>query len=356
MMKIFKYIILPIFVFTVFYSCQEPFNYSGLDDTIKIPVVKGMITNDSGPQVVQLYFARPYNSTYLNTGISGANVYVKDNFENKYFFKETSPGTYNCTKGTLTGIIGNTYKLYAELADGEVLYSDPETLLDTLGIEKIYQRNESREEVYRNANNEFKTIYVHGESNYVIIDDHYDTKAYYRVQSTYYTHNYAFSTLSRYEHLFVNGDSIEIEIRTDSVYECATYSADYVMPKIGIITPGVNQGESERTQLAYFNTGAYASETLVDAGLFTNVYTTSKVIYDYYASITDQLNATGRMYDPIPTQLIGNMHSLNDSSKTVLGIFEASSHSSRIPNLEIYTGPCDVTVIVDTFRIDVFGE
>jgi hypothetical protein len=342
-----------IFIFT---SCQEYFQYDNLNADMQIPVVKGMVSNDSGPQIVQLYYARPYNSELRSTGITGALVYIKDNFDNKYFYTESSNGNYVCPKGTLKGEIGKTYTLFAELPDGDILYSDPETLLDTLGIEKIYQKYETREEVYRTADNEFKTITTHGQSNYVIIDENYNSKAYYRVQSTFYTHNYSITSSSRYVHLFVYGDSIELEIRTDSIYECASYFSDYSLPKIGIVTPNVGQKESERTQLAYFNTGGYTSETLIDAGLFTYVYTTSKTIYDYYASIAVQLSAVGKTYDPIPTQLVGNMHSLNDSSKTVLGIFEASSHCKRIPNLEIYKGPCDYTVIADTFRIDDFGE
>ena len=51
--------------------------------------------------------------------------------------------------------------------------------------------------------------------------------------------------------------------------------------------------------------------------------------YTFYSQIEDQLNANGRLFDPVLTQIYGNIRCVSDSTISVLGNFELSSVSKR---------------------------
>jgi hypothetical protein len=51
--------------------------------------------------------------------------------------------------------------------------------------------------------------------------------------------------------------------------------------------------------------------------------------YRFYKSANAQLEITGKIFDPIASQLLGNMKCINHPEKKVLGLFEASSVVKR---------------------------
>jgi hypothetical protein len=55
----------------------------------------------------------------------------------------------------------------------------------------------------------------------------------------------------------------------------------------------------------------------------------SSEAYKYYYSISKQLNAGARMFDPIPSQITGNMKCVTDSTRIALGLFEVSSQTTK---------------------------
>jgi hypothetical protein len=55
----------------------------------------------------------------------------------------------------------------------------------------------------------------------------------------------------------------------------------------------------------------------------------SSEAYKYYFSISEQLNAGARMFDPIPSQIKGNMRCITDSTRIALGLFEVTSQTTK---------------------------
>jgi Domain of unknown function (DUF4249) len=327
--------IIPVIIsafFMSFYSCQEVYINEDLDAKDNIPVVEGMINSGSGPHEILLYNARSYYSS-AKTNITGAIVYVKDDIGNAYYFNEYVTGVYRSDPEHFNGTIGRTYTLYIEMPDGRILKSDPEKLRDTLSIGKIIKRRESREEYYRNIDNKIITRTVTGQSNYAVINNYSNEKAFYRIVSYYMV----YSTITTngppvYKWVEVNGISYEFAIQSDTTTKCVTSFSDKTLPKIGKIDPGENIPEESRMEFSYFilSRDQYYINPLtvwVDESLYTYIFTISREAYDYYEALTEQLNATSRLYDPLPTQLTGNMHCITDSSQVVLGFFEASSYS-----------------------------
>ena len=60
--------------------------------------------------------------------------------------------------------------------------------------------------------------------------------------------------------------------------------------------------------------------------LILDEYGTSKNSYDFHESLNKQFSAEGSLFDPILTQVYGNLHCESDKSKTVLGFFDLNSY------------------------------
>ncbi|BBE18772.1 hypothetical protein AQPE_2937 [Aquipluma nitroreducens] len=80
--------------------------------------------------------------------------------------------------------------------------------------------------------------------------------------------------------------------------------------------------------LAY-NTQAYLdSISQVGFGwiLILDEYGTTKSSYDFHEKLNKQLSAEGSLFDPVLTQVYGNIKCTSDPTKTILGFFELNSY------------------------------
>jgi hypothetical protein len=69
-----------------------------------------------------------------------------------------------------------------------------------------------------------------------------------------------------------------------------------------------------------------------------NIRSISRRTYFYFKYMLDQLNAPNNLFDPISTQLMGNIHCTSDSSKVALGYFEAASITHKYAFLRWFNG------------------
>jgi hypothetical protein len=63
--------------------------------------------------------------------------------------------------------------------------------------------------------------------------------------------------------------------------------------------------------------------------LYFNEYNLNNESYNYYKGINEQLLSDGKLFDPIASQLNGNIRCINNSKKTALGFFEVSSVQTK---------------------------
>ena len=57
--------------------------------------------------------------------------------------------------------------------------------------------------------------------------------------------------------------------------------------------------------------------------------------FKFYQDANSQLAASGKIFDPVASQLSGNMKCINNPSKIVLGLFEVSSVSKNAYVIDI---------------------
>ena len=90
----------------------------------------------------------------------------------------------------------------------------------------------------------------------------------------------------------------------------------------------VNKIEKHPLLMISYNAKDYLyADTLVSQGwiLIIEQYGTSKESYEYHQKLNSQFAATGSLFDPVTTQVYGNVLCKNDPSKIVYGFFDLNS-------------------------------
>jgi len=319
-MNYFKNICLIVLLIIVFIRCTEVYNPNVGSDT-KALIVEGLITDEAGPFTIKLTEAVPisFDSVVDSKTVSGAKLIITDNENKTYVLKETAAGSYSTPSNLITKV-GNSYKLHITTKDGNVYESNAEKLLSPQTYDSI--RGIPATEDYLNGNNELQ--HVTGADILVnlfkslsdsVVSCRFNTKI---VIQYWYT--------SR--DLDSNGNEI-----TDWHWVYFGWST-YKLNSTENITEEKSAAASPLIQnhsicFMPFSTMSYGLYTpYVTAIIYylrVNQYTMNDDSYRFYKGANNQLSASGKIFDPITSQLYGNMKCVSNSSRIVLGLFEVSS-------------------------------
>ena len=298
-----------------FSACKEIYDPQ-LENGNKVLVVEALLTDVIESYHVKLSYSIPYNSSLTQYPVTGAQVYVQDHADNKILsFIETGNGYYEFTpdSGTL-GMIGHTYTLYIETSEGDQFESFPETMSRTSLIDSVYGKREDR------------TILTESDDG----SSQYKTQTYLNIIAD------------------VQGIGVvtpRIRFRADWLYEMIDYHEGCMFncpPPFYIwrYNKDVPQSLTEptnnkvlREQLAgaalidYFQM-LYDDQHLVYIVLVMNSYHLNDDSYAFYKDMKDQLSADNALFDPITTQIAGNIKCMSDPDRPVIGLFEVSMHET----------------------------
>lgn len=318
-------------------SCYEPY-FAEMDSEKKILVVEGMITNDPVPYKITLKYASPFNDNSPGESIPSAIVYVTDNSGIKHQFREFKNGIYISDSLIFRGRSGETYTLFVELPDGNVYKSNSQKLCFPYRPDSIYARVEYKESLSQ-YNQLIRTI--KGASILADISSKVDTIPHFRFNSTL-VRQYFYSM------------QIPPPIIDPPLYLFYCWEGDNSVSGINLTNKdySLNSNSVKRHSIRFINdeTSFYAfsfklgdilsgnyylgaitqsrqSYTISGRILYTDQYTLNDEAFAYYKSMDDQLSSEGKLFDPLATQLKGNMTCVTDSSRQVAGFFEASAVS-----------------------------
>jgi hypothetical protein len=140
-----KYLLIPIFIISLFASCVEPFDIK-TDNSPPVIVIHGYLTDELMFHTIKVSASSPYFDQMLNRGISGAMVKITSSENDVFWFKEidTIPGTY-LTVEKVNGTPGVTYSLSVEVDfdnDGvRETYNATSTMLSVVTVDSIGIKN-----------------------------------------------------------------------------------------------------------------------------------------------------------------------------------------------------------------------
>ncbi len=279
-------------------GCVDKYQPDVVGTSQRYLVVDGLI-NLRGVTTVLLSRTRSL-STPTPLVESKATVSIQDETGTKYALTEQAPGTY--TSPALTLDAARRYQLRVRTAAGREYASDLVAGKLTPPIDQISWAQE------RN-----------GVQLYVDAHDATNNTRYYRWT---YQETWKFSAPYFSEYEYINGNMVR---RVDNIQECwrsesstaiilgstARLSQDVVSKYPLLLTPG----DSYRFRIKY--------------SLLVQQYAQSAEEYAYWEKLKKNTESLGTLFDPLPTQLTGNVHCLTDASELVVGYVGASSLSEK---------------------------
>jgi len=279
-------------------GCTEVFDPQ-VSASNQILVVDGMITNAVEPYIIKLSFANsysaavipPYISTTAVTGVNNAVVSVADDAGNLYIFTDMGNGTYVSNPSMFTGVIGRTYTLFINSSNG-IYQSAPQLMTQTFPIDSIYGT-----EVNINGPGEMIRSFVN-----------------INIPSGF-TGNFRFtdSLLMEWMEHPVSLDDV-INLVQVGTFNTPSQIVDHELAPIYMAS-------------VFYGGGSGPDFTLYsDRWLFLRVYGINNDTYNIYSSMNGQLVTGTQLFDPIVSQVQGNITCSSDPARIVLGKFEASSY------------------------------
>jgi hypothetical protein len=306
-----------IMLFMVFLpACKEIF-YPKVEDAGGVLVVEALLTDIVETYHVKLSSSIPYNSSVANIPVTGAVVFVQDHTDNRILrFAEMSNGYYEYSPDSgVVGVTGHTYTLYIETPEGDKYESFPETMHRTSAIDSVYCRMEDRTILTDSddGSSQYKTqTYLN------IVADVRDTGT--------VSPRFRFKTDWLYE---------MIDKHEGCMFNCPPpwYIWHYSREGPQSLTePTDNMVLKEQlagTALIDYFQMLYDEQHLAYLVLILNSYQLNNDSYAFYNDIKDQLSADNALFDPITTQITGNIRCLTDPDKPVIGLFEVSIHETN---------------------------
>jgi hypothetical protein len=303
-------------------SCQVLYEDNSVIAEKGVIVVEGMVTTDSGPYIVKLSkavkFSNEVSKNKNSDPIIGAIVSIADNGKNKEILKETLKGTYITDYMGLLGTIGHSYQLFVKTKEGDEYESDVCLMHGPGKADSIYAEPTEIISLGRDAHGKYVQQIQKGINIY--IDAQPNGEFYFKteldvMEQIIIYHNTGTSANSInwnfiYGLFYIEDQSVNV---TGSIDNSTNIVKKF---KSGLI-PDINY--------EYLHTDRSAPEPVKSGYAVTcKVKTISKKSFLFFKYMQAQLNAQNSLFDPISTQLTGNIHCVSDSSKLVLGYFDAA--------------------------------
>ncbi len=305
-----------------FIRCTEIYN-PNISSNTKALIVEGLITDAKGPYTIKLSLAKPLPFDSVGATrffVHDAKVTITDNERNTYILPESSAGNYT-TPLSFNSKIGNTYKLQIITKDGSRYESNPEKLLPPQGYDSI--RAFYGTEDFINKTDELKKV-AGADIRVDLFNNLYATDT---VPSCRFVSNVTIQYFYTYREKDLGGNDI-MTWRWDN-FGWKTFKLNSLQNITENKAPSTNPflknhfiGFMPYDPLSY---GIMLPDPTIIYYLRVDQYTMNKDSYRFYKAANTQLSANGKIFDPIASQLLGNMKCINDPSKIVLGLFEVSS-------------------------------
>jgi len=311
-----------LLMMAIFVGCTEMY-VPKVDSDTKALVVEGLITDGSGPFTIKLTEALPYasDSDAETSSVSDAKLSVSDGENHSYNLTNGGNGKYTLPT-SFKAKAGSSYTLHIETSDGSVYESSPQKLLSPQSYDSIHASSITRE--YLDDDNVLNSVKCFDVRLDLFNASTSDAAPLCRFKS---------NAVIQYEYIY----TLDIDPETDTV---PTWSWDIFGWKTFQLDEEENITEERSNSgnpviynhlLSYVPVGTSSYGITTSAGVNIiyyfrfDQYTINEETYNFYKEANNQLAASGKLFDPITSQLYGNMTCTSDPSKIVLGLFEVSS-------------------------------
>jgi len=307
-------------------SCYKVYD-PHIDPTNIVLAVNGMITNQIGTYHVIITYAESFNSGGTGLPISAANVYVTDELGNSYIFQEKGVGNYISDSLQFTAYPGRTYSLHIVTPDGEEYKSDPQRLFPAAIPDSVYAEFDNEITLSRTTGLKVNT---HGANILMNVQNKVDTLPRLRITSNLvtqyyysdgYTGYYCWKTDNANPSVNITGG--EYSVGSASIKKHIVCFLDDNLYCYAVLY--TSRYSEEDSSVRADPLPDYSSFMVYNRIVYLSIYSLNNETYVYYKSLDEQMQSEGKLFDPIITQLNGNIKCLTHPEKKAIGFFEASS-------------------------------
>jgi hypothetical protein len=307
--------IMPVFLILLA-SCIEPYSPPEIEAIENILVVDGFINISDNTASVRLTQAAALSDGATSYPELNATVMVEDENGSTFFLTEQGDGNYY-TSGTINLDITKKYRLHVTTGGQKQYFSDYIEVKATASIDSITWRPTDRRD---------------GINIYVNSHDDNPENIYYQwtFQETW---EYTAGNYSMYK--LVDG---EVELNTQNLYMCWLSKPS---TEINIASTEHLSGNLVRDyQLVFIPKGA--EKISRKYSILVEQRNLTKEAFDFWTQLKKTTENLGTLFDPLPSQVLGNLHSQTDSNEPVLGYFSGGSVSKKRIFIEIGDLPPDL--------------
>jgi tetrahydromethanopterin S-methyltransferase subunit B len=302
-----------VITFTVMYSCVEPFSPPEVNSDEGSLVVDGFLNVGSDTSRIELRRTQNVNQNSSPIVETGAQLTVEQEGGGTSNFIEEGKGLYVLPPKQFS--MTSKYRLRIKTLDGQEYLSDYVAVSVTPAIDSVTYKYDAR----ANA----MTFYINTH------DDQSRTQFYrWKFDETWEYRSSYYSDLE-----VIDG---EVVIRKENINRC--------------------WGNKKSASILLGSTVKLSSDVIKDLPLnivpvITNKlyrkysiiikqYGLSRQAFEYWTSLSKTTQGTGSLFDPLPSQVTGNILNTGDNKQLVFGYFSASTEESKritiTPNLGAY--------------------
>lgn len=293
-----------ILVMWTFAACIEPYDPSIDSGDINLLVVDGYLNASTGVATVRLSRTQPVKAEGPATVESGATLSIEDSKGGTYFLTEESAGLYR--GDVVTNDPERLYRLNIHTDGNRQYTSDYIALLQTPPIDSLTW-----------------SIKNNGVEIAVTSHDPAGTSTYYRWKSEE-TYQYHANSNS----LFIfEGDEVVYRPISESIFACWK-GAELTDIKI-TSTSHLKESVVSRFPIIFIPQGSIKISVRYSALVQQQALT--EEAYAYWHSLERSTEHLGGLFDPLPSEVVGNIRSLHNPAETIIGYFGGGTvQESRI--------------------------
>ncbi len=289
---IYRKVIIVLMVISA--SCLEPYNPPEISDSVDILVVDGFINSTDSSAIVKLTTATPLSAPDdIDTGVS-ALVQIEDEEGNAQTLIEVSSGYYALTKMQISTL--KKYRVYIVRENDRRYYSEFINLTTCPPIDSV----------------SFKISRQSPGVN-ILVNTHDDSG-----NSEYFqwTFDETWEYTSKYGTGFklVGGVVVPNDLDVHRCYITKPSTEIHVSSTNHLSTNVVRD-----YPLVFIPVGS--QKVSAKYSILVQQRTITKEAYDFWTQLKKSTESLGGLFDPLPSQVLGNVYSANDTSEPVLGYF-----------------------------------
>jgi hypothetical protein len=280
-------------------ACLEPFQAPSSREEVNNLVVDGFLNGTDRRCTIYLSRAEPLEAPHMRIVETGAQVFLKDEIGTSILLGESVAGTYEASD--LPFNAGSKIILKITTRDKVEFESKTVTILKTPSIDSVtWATDQTGVPLY---------IYAHNTS---------DENGYY-----FWKYEETWSYTARFETAVTLDNNLNLIPLTENMYQCwnSEKSKDILVASSTVLNDdsGILQKfplvtvpwESEKLQTRY-------SVEIEQRAI-------SKETYEYLQELKKNTENLGTLFDPLPSQPVGNLKCLTYPDELVLGNFTAST-------------------------------